>query len=61
MGGYGVNALEEAGLARSGLSRVVCDVADAEANGGIEAVNIDHGLRVLDERVEVARAESTYR
>ena len=59
MGGDGVNALEEAGSGRCGLGRVVGDVADAEANGGIEAVNIDDGLRLLDERVEVGRAEST--
>ena len=59
MGRDSVYALEEAGLGRSGLRGVVCDVADAEANGGIEAVNIDDGLGVLDDRVEVARTEST--
>ena len=59
MGGDGVNALEEAGLRRSGLSRVVCDVANPEANGRIEAANIDNGYRLLDESVEVGRLEST--
>ena len=43
MDGDGVNALEEAGLVRSRLTRVVCDVADAEANRGIKSVNIDDG------------------
>ena len=61
MGWNGVNALEEAGSGRSGLSRVVGDVADAEANRGIEAVSIDDGLCLLNERVEVSRAESTNR
>ena len=59
MGGAGVNALEEAGLVRSRLTRVVCDVADAEANRGIESVNVDDGQRPLDEGVKVSKAVST--
>ena len=59
VGGDSVNALKETGLAGRRLSGVVGDVAHAESNGGVEAVNVDDCLDRLDERVEVSGAEWT--
>ena len=59
MGRDGVNALEESQSVRSRLTCIVGDVADTEANRGIEGVNVDDGERILDDSVKVSTAEST--